>query len=315
MDWELLLQRLFDAMFNAAIYSSLALALVIIYRSTGLLNFAQGELATFAAFVAFLFFNGKVPGLTGGELAASFPGVPWPIWLAVMAAVLFGMAAGAVTERVLMRPLEGAPDLAVVNVTIGLLIAVNAASREWWGTGGRFFPAMFPSEGDDFLGVGGARLRYTTIGAWLTLAVLVGLLGLLVQKTKAGLAFQAVSISRESAELNGIRVGRTLMFGWALAAGMGAVAATMSANVVLLDANMMLRVLVFAFAAATLGGLDSPKGAIVGGIIIGLTQTLVPAYVPGIGFELSLLPPLLIMVLVLLVRPQGLFGTRPVERV
>lgn len=315
MDIELLLQRIFDALFNSAIYSSLALALVIIYRSTGLLNFAQGEMATFSAFVAFVLLSGEVPGLTGGEIAGLLPGVPWPIPLAVIGAVLFGMIAGAATERTLIRPLEGAPELAVVNVTIGLLIAVNAMSREWWGTSGRLFPALFPSDADDYLGIGGARLRFTTIGAWLTLLAIVFLLGLLLQRTKAGLAFRAISINRDSAELNGVRVGRTLMYGWALAAGMGAMAAVMSANAVLLDANMMLRVLVFSFAAATLGGLDSPLGAILGGVIIGLTQTLVPAYVPWIGFELSLLPPLVMMTIVLLVRPQGLLGTKRVERV
>ena len=105
------------------------------------------------------------------------------------------------------------------------------------------------------------------------------------------------------------------MYGWALAAALGALAATMSANLVLLEPNMMLRVLVFSFAAATLGGLDSPKGALVGGVIIGLSQTLIPAYVPFIGFELSVLPALVVMTAVLLVRPAGLFGTRRIERV
>jgi branched-chain amino acid transport system permease protein len=315
VDYALFVQRIFDAMFNSAIYSSLALALVIIYRSTGLLNFAQGEIATFTAYVAFVLLSGPQPRLTGGGLADLIPGVPFSVPFAIAGAVIFGMAAGAVTERTLIRPLRDAPELAMVNVTIGMLLAINSLMGQWWGTGSRFFPAVFPTGPDEKFDILGARLRFNTIGVWLTLLVLLGLLALLLQRTRAGLAFRAVSIDPRAAELNGIRVGRTLMYGWALAAALGALSATMSANLVLLEPNMMLRVLVFAFAAATLGGLDSPKGALVGGLIIGLTQTLVPAYVPFIGFELSVLPALVVMVAVLLVRPTGLFGTRRIERV
>jgi len=138
---------------------------------------------------------------------------------------------------------------------------------------------------------------------------------LLLKRTRIGLAFRAVSISQTNSELVGIPVGRVLMYGWALAAGFGALAACISANSVLLEPNMMLRVLVYAFAAATLGGLDSPKGALVGGVIVGLSQTLIPAYVPFIGFELSVLPVLIAMTAVLLVRPAGLYGTKRIERV
>ena len=314
MDTVLLLQRIFDALFNSAIYSSLALALVIIFRSTGLLNFAQGEMATFAAYVAFVLLAGPTPRLTGGGLAGLIPGVPLSIPLAIAGAVIFGIATGAVTDRALIRPLRDAPELAMVNVTIGMLLAINSLTAQWWGTLGRFFPPVFPTGPDEYVGIFG-RLRYNTIGTWAVLISLLILLGLMLKYTRAGLAFRAVSINRESAELNGVPVGRTLMYGWALAAALGALAACLSANIVLLEPNMMLRVLVFAFAAATLGGLDSPKGALVGGVIIGLSQTLIPAYVPFIGFELSVLPALVVMTAVLLVRPAGLFGTRRIERV
>jgi len=315
MDFELLLQRIFDALFNSAIYSSLALALVIIYRSTGLLNFAQGEMATFSGYVAFVFLTGPTPGLTGGGLAGWVPGVPFSVPFAIVGAVVFGMVAGAATERTLIRPLRDAPELAMVNVTIGMLLAINSLMGQWWGTGSRSVPPVFPTGPAEKFVIFGARLRFNTIGVWLTLLVLLLVLGLMLQRTRAGLAFRAVSIDPTNAELNGIRVGRTLMYGWALASALGALAATMSANLVLLEPNMMLRVLVFGFAAATLGGLDSPKGALVGGVMIGLSQTLVPAYVPFIGNELSVLPALLVMVAVLLVRPAGLYGTRRIERV
>ena len=314
MDLALLLQRIFDALFNSAIYSSLALALVIIFRSTGLLNFAQGEMATFSAYVAFVLLAGAAPGVTGGGLA-SWIGAPLVTPVAIGAAVVIGIAAGAATERVLIRPLRNAPELALVNVTIGILLALNSLMGQWWGTGPRVFPPFFPSSPGDHFDIAGARLRFSTVGAWLVLFALLTLLALLLRYTKSGLAFRAVSIDPESAALNGIRVGPTLMYGWALAAGLGAIAANMSANSVLLEPTMMVRVLVYAFAAATLGGLDSPKGALVGGVVIGLSQTLIPAYVPFIGFELSVLPALVAMVVVLIVRPAGLFGTQRIERV
>lgn len=315
MDLVLLLQRIFDAMFNSAIYSSLALALVIIFRSTGLLNFAQGEMATFTAYIAFIFLSGPQPRLTGGGLAGLVPGVPFSIPLAVIGAVICGMVVGAVTERALIRPLGKAPDLVLVNVTIGLLLATNSLMAQWWGTGPRIFPAIFPSGAGQNFTILGARLRYSTVGVWVILLAVLVLLIVLLRHTRTGLAFRAVSISHANAELVGVRVGTTLMYGWALASGFGALAACLSANSVLLEPNMMLRVLVYAFAAATLGGLDSPKGALIGGLIIGLSQTLIPAYVPFIGFELSVLPALLAMVAILLVRPAGLYGTKRIERV
>ena len=315
MDLVLLLQRIFDAMFNSAIYSSLALALVIIFRSTGLLNFAQGEMATFTAYIAFILLSGPQPRLTGGGLAGLVPGVPFSIPLAVIGAVICGMVVGAMTERVLIRPLGRAPDLVLVNVTIGLLLVTNSLMAQWWGTGPRIFPAIFPSGAGQNFTILGARLRYSTVGVWVILLAVLVLLIVLLRHTRTGLAFRAVSISPSSAELVGVRVGTTLMYGWALASGFGALAACLSANSVLLEPNMMLRVLVYAFAAATLGGLDSPKGALIGGLIIGLSQTLIPAYVPFIGFELSVLPALLAMVAILLVRPAGLYGTKRIERV
>ena len=312
---ELFLQRIFDAMFNGAIYASLAIALVMIYRATGLLNFAQGELATFSAYVGFLLLSPSGVAITGAALLSFLPGLPWPVPLAIAGAVVFGTMAGALTERLLIRPLEGRPDVSVVNVTIGLLIAVNALTVEFWGVRPQQFPSPFPNETDDFIGIGGARLRIESVGVWLTLLCVLAILALFLHRTRIGLAFRAITGNRESAQLCGIRVGRTLMLGWAVAAGLGALAATLVADSVLLEPFMMIRLLIFSFAAATIGGLDSPLGALVGGVIVALTQTLVPGYLPFVPSELSLLPPLVVMAGVLLVRPTGLFGTRRVERV
>ena len=211
--------------------------------------------------------------------------------------------------------MEGRPDLAVVNVTIGLLITVNAITAEIWGVAPRQFPSPFPAGPLDFFSIGGARLRYESIGVWVTLLVLLGALAVFLQKTKTGLAFRGITANRTSARLVGISVNRTLMIGWAIAAGIGALAAALVADAVLLEPFMMIRLLIFSFAAATIGGLDSPKGALVGGIVVAMTQTLVPAYIPFISTELSLLPPLIVMGAVLLIRPTGLFGTQRVERV
>lgn len=301
-------------MFNSAIYASLAIALVFIYRATGLLNFAQGELATFSAFVGYLFLGPHNPGVMGEGLVGFLPGLPWPVPFAIFGAVAFGVAGGATAERILIRPMQSRPLLAVVNITIGLLIALNALTTELWTTRPRLFPSPFPSEPDDFISIGGARLRFETLGVWSALLVVLVLLGLLLRKTRTGLAFRAITANRESARLVGIDVGRTLMFGWAVAGGLGALAATLVADAVLLEPNMMLRLMIFSFAAATIGGLDSPKGAIVGAIIVGMTQTLVPGYT-FIPTELSLLPPLVAMFLVLMFKPTGLFGERQVERV
>lgn len=313
---DLFLQRIFDGLFNGAIYASLAVAIVITFRTTGILNFAQGELATLSAYIALLLISPGEASLGGSGLVDDFvPGVPWPVPVAIAAAVLFGMGVGALSERIFVRPLGSAGDLAVVNVTIGLLIVINALTIELFGLRGYLFESPFPTGFDDHLELGGARLRFETIGVWATLLVAMFLLVLMLRRTRIGLAFRAATTNPASAMLCGISIARTRLLGWAIAGGLGALAATLVAHSVVLEPFMMLRLLVFSFAAATLGGLDSPGGAVVGGVLIGLAQSLVPGYVGFIGTELSLVPALAVMLVVLLLRPAGLFGTRKVSRV
>jgi branched-chain amino acid transport system permease protein len=313
---DLFLQRVFDGLFNGAIYASLAVAIVITFRTTGILNFAQGELAVFSAYIALLLLNPGARTLRGSGLIADYiPGTPWPVPLAIAGAVAVGAAAGAFVERLVIRPLARASDLSIVNVTIGLLILINAVVVEMWGVRGYLLDSPFPTGADDYLGVGGARLRLETIGVWATLLVVLTLLAIILRHTRLGLAFRASTTNPESAELCGIPLGRTRLAGWIIAGALGALSAALVAHSVVLDPFMMIRLLIFSFAAATIGGLDSPGGAIVGGIIIGLVQSLVPGYVPGIGTEVSLVPAVAAMLLVLLIRPEGLFGTRRVSRV
>ncbi|MEM7095490.1 MAG: branched-chain amino acid ABC transporter permease [Actinomycetota bacterium] len=316
---ELFLQRCFDGMFTGAIYASLALAIVMIYRSTGLLNFAQGEMAMMSGYIALMLLT--APGAAGFGFALRgtdwasrwIPFHPWPTSAAIAGGVAFGATLGAVIERFVMRPLERKSTLSQVNVTIGLLILLNGMTLWIWGPFARSFPSPFPNEIRDFVIIGGARLRYTTIGVWAVLLAAIAILGILMQRTKTGLAFRAITSSRENAALVGVPVGRTLAIGWAIAAGIGALSASLVGGAIVLEPLTMMNMLIYALAAATIGGLDSPLGAVVGGLIVGLAQALAPGYL-GIPTELTLLPPLAAMVLALLVRPHGLFGTVPVSR-
>jgi len=199
-------------------------------------------------------------------------------------------------------------------VTIGLLVLLNGIVFQIWGPFARRLDSPFPSGKDDYFALFGARLRYTTVGVWAVLLVAIVLLGLLIQHTKTGLAFRAVTSNREGAALVGVPVNRTLTIGWAIAAAIGAMAASLIGGARALDPLTMFNLLIYALAAATIGGLDSPKGAVVGGLIVALTQSLVPPYL-GVPTELTLLPPLGAMVLALALRPHGLFGTVPVNRV
>ena len=288
------LQNVVNGIASGSIYGAVALALVLIYRSTGVANFAQGEMAMFSTFIAW----GLVQAGT-------------PLLLAALGAIALSFLGGMLIERVVIRPIEGRDALTLVIVTLGLFITVNAAAGWIWGFNNRAFPSLFSDERIEIGGVGITVENLAIIG--ITLAVVGGIF-LLFQKTKIGLAIRAAAENPESSRLNGISVGRTLMIGWGLAAAVGALAGILIAPRLFLDVNFMGGVLIYAFAAATLGGFDSPFGAIVGGWIIGVAETLAGTYVDFIGNDLRILVPLAIILAVLLVRPGGLFGTHTVAR-
>ncbi|PXX63124.1 amino acid/amide ABC transporter membrane protein 1 (HAAT family) [Nocardia tenerifensis] len=289
------LQQIFEGVSAGALYAGLALALVLIYRFTGIVNFAQGELAMFSAFLAWQFLQNGTP-----------------FWLSLVAALGISFLGGMLIERVIIRPVEGAPELTLVIVTVGLFFFVNAAAGWIWSFQVKSFPNPFP---DGALRVGGVTAGYGNLGILAVVGVVMGLLYLLFRYTKVGLAMRAVACNPQSAKLVGIRVGAVLAFGWGLAALVGAVSGVLSAPLLFLEPNMMGGVLIYAFAAATLGGFDSPGGAVAGGLIVGVAETLTGAYVDAIGTELKIGVPLVIILGVLLVRPQGLFGRAVVERV
>ncbi|GGK91248.1 branched-chain amino acid ABC transporter permease [Nocardia jinanensis] len=288
-------QQIIEGLSAGALYAGMALALVLIYRFTGIVNFAQGELAMFSAFLAW-------------QLVAS----GMPFWAALPVTIAISFAGGMLIERIVIRPVEGAPELTLVIVTVGLFFFVNAAAGWIWSYQLKSFPNPFP---DGSLRMGGVTAGYGSLGILAVVAVVMTLLYLLFRYTRIGLAMRAVAANPHSARLVGISVGAVLALGWGLAAAVGAVSGVLSAPLLFLEPNMMGGVLIYAFAAATLGGFDSPGGAVAGGLIVGVAETLAGAYLDVIGTELKIGVPLVIILGVLLLRPQGLFGAAAVERV
>ena len=291
---EQLIQTLVDGVATGSLYGALALAVVLIFRTTGIVNFAQGEMAMFSTFVAW------------GLLQAGFP-----LGLAIVTTLGLSLLGGMLIERILIRPVEGEDHLTLAIVTLGLFILLNSGAGWIWGFDTRSFPSIFP---DDSVTLGGADIAVESLGIVGLLLAVVGVLYLFFQRTKLGLAVRAVSINPESSQLSGISVGRTLMIGWGIAAAVGALAGTLIAARLFLDVNFMGGVLIYSFAAATLGGFDSPIGAVIGGWVIGVSEGLASTYVDFIGADLKILVPLTVILVVLLIRPSGLFGSPEVAR-
>jgi branched-chain amino acid transport system permease protein len=289
------LQQVVSGLAQGAVFASLALALVLIYRATDVLNFAQGEMATFTTYVAWSLMD---HGLSY-----------WPAFAATLAVAFIG---GAAVERVLIRPVEHRPEIVIVIVTIGLLIALNGLTGWIWGPEVKAFDSPFPLRTID---VAGVTISLQDLGVLAVCLVTVALLWAFFRFTTLGLVMRAVANSQEASRLLGVRVGWMLALGWGLAAVLGAVAGMMAAPALTLDPNLMLVVLIYAFAAAVLGGIDSPVGAVVGGLVLGVVINLLGTYVDFVGGELRLPAALTVLLVVLLVRPQGLFGHRVVRRV
>ena len=202
--------------------------------------------------------------------------------------------------------------------TIALGLILEGGAILVWAVDPHAFPSPFPSNvKNDWVSFFGYKLYFSTLGIWITVILMTVFVTMLLKKTKIGLAFRAVSSNLESSRLVGIDVGRTLQFGWALAAAIGTLAASMllSDGRTYLEPPFMAKALVFAFAAATIGGFDSIGGALIGGLLVGQLQTMIGGYVNFIGSDLVLAFTLVVIIVVLLVRPSGLFGKVRVERV
>jgi branched-chain amino acid transport system permease protein len=298
---ELLIQRLVDGTSNGFLYGAVALALVLIYRSTGLMNFAQGEMAMFSTFVVW-------------KLADQTLGLGLALVVAIPIGILFAFLLGAVIERVVIRPFEGGANnhLRLLIVTLGLFLAINALAGYIFSTDTERLESPFPDGG---LNLGGVNISYLEIGTVVVFLLVALLIRQLFMGTKLGLGLRAAAMNPSSSRLVGIDVSRMMMIGWGLASAIGALAAVLVAPVVFVSTNMMATLLLYGFAAAVVGGFESAPGALVGGVLVGLIQSLSAGYLPFIGNQLQLATAFAVILLVLLIRPQGLFGRVPVERV
>lgn len=305
----LFLQRLVDGLSQGSVYALIALGLVIIYRGTGHLNFAQGEMALFAAYVVYQM----------GEWGL-------PIGIALVIGLGTGFVIGAAAEVGLVRPIAKKSPFAVFIVTIGLFQLLNWLSGAIWGdqvlpnsgvgSKQQQYPSLFPDQPDDFVKVFGAAIRFQSLGVLALTLVITGLLFLLFNKTKFGLAMRAVASNAESAKLVGIRVNTVLMVSWGLAAAIGALGGVVFAGINnSVSLGLMFTVFIYGSAAATLGGFDSPGGAVIAGLAIGVIETMAAGYIDFIGQEMKLAVAFVVILVVLMVKPSGLFGTAKVERV
>jgi len=303
-----LLQYILNGLARGSIYSLIALGLVVIYRGTGHLNFAQGEMALFATFFTW-WLNDK--------------GIPLAIAVLISALLAFG--AGGLIEWGLMRPAAKKSPFAPVIIAIGLFQALNSLSGMLYkGAGaGLAFGSLFPNKPDDFIKFpGGAVWRYERIGVLVTVLLISGALFVLFSKTRVGLGMRMVANNPDSARLSGVSIGTILMVSWGIAASIGAIGGALVAGINgNVNLGMMFSVFLLGSAAATLGGLDSTLGALVGGLLLGVIESLVTNYPkdwPGhtyIGADTAVAVAFVIILVVLLVRPAGLFGSSRVERV
>lgn len=286
---EELLHQIFAGVATGGIYASIALALVMIYQTTNHINFAQGEMAMFSTYIAWALVQAGVP-----------------YWAAFLATVAVSFAAGVAIQRIIIKPLERAPLLTHVLVFIGLLVIFNSIAGWIWGYTIKSFPSPF--EGSLL-----PSTRYFSsheLGEIIVTLVLLAALFCFFRFTRLGLAMRAAALNPTSSRFVGIRVSWMLALGWGLAAAIGSVAGVLIAPVVFLDPGMMSGVLIYGLAAALLGGINNPWGAVLGGFMLGVIENLAGAYL--VGTELKLSVALIMIVLVLLLKPSGLFG-RPIQ--
>jgi branched-chain amino acid transport system permease protein len=291
---RLLLQQIIDGLASGAIYAALALALVLVYRATRIVNFAQGEMATFSVYLCWQMIAWGVP-----------------LYVAILITIVISFILGAVVFRIAIRPVLHAPEETIVVSCIGLFIGFEALCLWIWGSDSAEFPHLFS---DRIWDLGGVRISANNAGILLTLIVLTILLAVVFKLTRVGLAMRAAAMERSNSSFVGIEVETMLMLGWGVAGVFGFVAGALAAPSLFLSPTMMLSVIIYSLAAATLGGWDSPVGAIIGGLVLGVAESVGTTFIKWIGADLRLAIPFLLIVLVLAVRPNGLFGRPHVAR-
>jgi branched-chain amino acid transport system permease protein len=289
------LQLVVSGLATGGIFASLALALVLIYNAMGLVNFAQGEMAMLATFAAFTLISHGVN-----------------YWIAFPLTLVIAFAGGIAIQRVVIRPVERAPLLTLVIITLGLATLLNGLAGAIFGYVPRSFPSPFSVQTVDLLG---AFASYRDLGVIAVSGVVLLAIYLLLQRTTIGLTLRAAAFHPEASRLLGVHVSWMLALGWGLASAVGAVSGIMVAPIILLEPNMMQTIIIYAFAAAVLGGIESPLGAVIGGLIVGVTVNLAGTYLPFVGGDLQLAVALAIIIGVLVLKPNGLLGRPSVRRV
>jgi branched-chain amino acid transport system permease protein len=289
---DALLHQVVSGIATGGIYASIALALVMIFLATHQINFAQGEIAMFSTYIALTLIQAGLP-----------------YWVAMLVTMVFSFILGVVLQRLVLQPLANAPVLASVGAFLGLLLIFNNIAGWLFGYQLKPFPSPFGAGGPM---LGGLFSPHELGSTAVTLIVLVSVWAFF-RFTRLGLAMRGAAFNPVSSRLVGIPVGRMLALGWGLAAAIGTIAGMMVAPIVFLDPNMMAGVLIYAFAGALLGGINSPLGAVIGGLLMGVIENIAGAYI--VGTELKLTTALVIIVVVLLVKPSGLFGRTLASRV
>lgn len=289
---NLFVQLTLTGLTNGAILALAALGFVLIYKSSDVINFAQGEFLLVGAYVTY-------------GMIAQF-GIIWPIGMVLT--FLIAVALGVIVERLVLRPLIGEPIISVIMVTIGLSSLLRAIVSTIWGTLPRAFPPFIPSHPVNIFGgtIGADRLY-----AILIAMLMLGLFTFFFRRSREGIAMRAVADDQQAALSMGISVKKIFAWAWSIAAVSATVAGALVANIVGVSGELSgfgLHV----FPVVILGGLDSIPGAIVGGIIIGLLQTYTGGY---IGMGLNQVIPFVVLILILMIRPYGLFGQEIIERV
>lgn len=292
---DTLLQTILDGLGTGSIYAGLALALVMVHRATHIPNLAQGEMAMLSAFL-------------GWELQDR--GLPW--LAALVGAIALSFIVGFGLERGVVRWVEGSSPLTLLIVTLGITSIINSGAGSQWGYITKNVDTPFPISPVEF---GGAGLSWQAVGALIVLAVTLVAVFLLFTRTKLGLGLRGAAMNPQSARLVGINVGRMLAIGWGLSAAIGATAGVMASPRLGLQPNMLSAVMVFGFASAVVGGFESPPGAVLGGFLVAWIESFARSYWPSVGNDLSLVVALVVITVVLLVKPDGIFGKAQVQRV
>jgi branched-chain amino acid transport system permease protein len=298
MDWSQLIQQLIAGLADGGIYAILALALVLIHRATGVINFAQGEMAMFSTYIAWsLLYTYDLPYVAAFVLTLGI-----------------SFAGGAGIYAAVIKPLSRHGPLAVVIATIALLVIINGAAGWLWSAEPRFIESPFPS---DLITIGDVVIFEQELWVFGVSIACVAVVYSIFRFTRTGLLMRASAFRPATSRLLGIRVVLMLAIGWGLAAALGAVAGMMAAPPLTLDPNFMLTIIVYAFAAAVLGGLDSPAGAVAAAYMLGVGIALISTYVDFVSEspEFKLPIALGVLLLVLLVKPSGIFGRTVTTRV